>query len=273
MRSFPATSVLWVLAASLAVWGCKDPIQETESTVLEVLTFEVDPIGIQFNVEDGIRDTSITMTMELILTPSSRFERGVIVVSEGSETLATIELDSENGEGPYLSDFTYSTSTIQPARLEILATLVSKEGETVTARHTFLISTFATVPPVLISVENPDTVRIPTQGQTPDRFEAKAYHPVTQNLMDGVFLYLSYEANGQTVEIRDNTADFRLRDDGVSDPSSGRDDSTAADSIYTLLFYVNSGNSPQDYLIHWYARDLSGLYSDTLETPLSIVEP
>lgn len=268
-----ATTLLLVVVSAISLSACKDPVQPQDRSHLEILSFVVSPSGLQFSLEDGIRDSTIDVTMELRLTPASSFEQGALVVRRDEETVYSLQLDPSNGVGPYVGQFTFIASTIKPDRLEITAMLVGATGNVVTARHSLLISTFATQPPVLDSVSNPDTVLIPGQGQTSVRFEAKAYHPVSQALMDGVFLYLSYDNNGQSVEIRNGGADFRLHDDGLSDPSTGRDDRTAADSVYTLLFYVNSGNSPEEYRVHWYARDLSGLYSDTLVSPLSIVNP
>lgn len=116
--------------------------------------------------------------------------------------------------------------------------------------------------PTIIEAINPEEVQRPSSGNVNVRFQAKATDIDRQKNLDGVFLRLISRTSGEV-----NNSPFQLFDDGER-----AGDQSANDSVFTLTFPVNSGNQLQTYDILYYAKDKSGLVSDTIKTVFKIVE-
>lgn len=264
-----------VVIGSIFFWtGCKDQIVEPEASVPKFSEFTVDPSSLVFEPEDGIRDTTVLIQISGRILGDPDPKLSGFSVLDGEDILIQDEIlliKDANADGFIFSagfSVTVSTTSITSYDLILYTYNATGKGERVLSDVS--IQGFSTQAPELLSVSNPDSVLIPISGTREIRFEAKAVHPVGQNLMDGVFIYL-IDTNSN--RIPSDGSSFRLFDDGMKNIPSGKDDAIAADSVYTLILAINSGNSPDTYQVYWYPKDLAGLIGDTLKTELRIVEP
>ena len=115
-----------------------------------------------------------------------------------------------------------------------------------------------------MEVNNPEEVEIPSGSNTTTvLFTAKVRDADGQSNIDKVLLNFRNE-DGTLL----GASPFEMFDDGAS--SSG--DETAADSVFSTTFTINSSNTPNNRTALYWAIDKSGLSSDTLETPFNLVD-
>lgn len=254
--------------------GCKNQLIEPDLSSPIITDFSVEPSKVSFSPLDGIQDTTMIITVNGHISGDPEAElsgfsaiKDDVILFQGEFTL-TPEPNTSSYKFSAEFPVTLNTTGNQTVNVVLFSYNAAGEGERIFTAITF--QGFATQAPELISVTNPDSVTIPPTGVKEIRFEAKAVHPVGQQLMDGVFIYL---VDSKSNRIPSDGSSFRLFDDGVKDVPSGKDDSVAADSVYTLILAIDSGNSPDVYNVFWYPKDQAGLIGDTLQTELRIVEP
>ncbi len=125
-------------------------------------------------------------------------------------------------------------------------------------------------PPQLISVSNPDTVKIPASGTQIIVFQAKVADPDGQDNIDRVLFDLISANTGKLAG-----SPFQLYDDGDRNDvggGSGSGDITAGDSVYTRTLQVGAQNTADKVTVKYYAIDKSGLSSDTVSTSLIFIK-
>ncbi|OAN64213.1 hypothetical protein A8B79_12765 [Balneola sp. EhC07] len=123
-------------------------------------------------------------------------------------------------------------------------------------------------PPEIIEVNNPEEVEIPSGSNvTRVLFTAKVFDPDGQENLDRVFIDFINE-DGSILTPDPNI----LLDDGDNSSSTSSGDATASDSVYTIQFFIDSSNTPNNRTARYYALDKSGLSSDTLTTTFNIVD-
>lgn len=123
-------------------------------------------------------------------------------------------------------------------------------------------------PPEILEVNNPEEVEIPSGSDvTRVLFTAKVTDADGQDNLDRVFIDFVNE-DGSILTPDPNI----LLDDGNNSNSNGSGDATASDSVYTIQFFVDSSNTPNNRTARYYALDKSGLSSDTLTTTFNIVD-
>lgn len=254
--------------------GCKDQVSELELESPQFIEYSIDPLQVSFLPEQGIRDTALVFTITGTISgdPSSQFTG--FTVAENNETLLEERLELipslDLSTYTFNSQFTLLTTTTLNRSLDWTLFTFNESGEGQRILRSADVSGFATTAPELLFVSNPDTVFIPLTGIQEIRFEAKAFHPIGQNLMDGVFLYL---VDRNSNRIPSDGSSFRLFDDGEKNVPAGKDDAVAGDSVYTLILAIDENNSPDLYDVYWYPKDQAGLIGDTLQSQLHIIEP
>ena len=272
----PRLAVAFIVVIGSILWGvgCKQQVNETPLLRPRFLNFTVSPSSVQFTPIEGIRDTTLLITLSGIISGDPNPDFTGFSVIEGDEILhqSTFELSSDPTKGgfDFNAAFSFSTNTTDMRSIDLILLAYNENGEGERLFAKLSIRGFATQAPKLQSVSNPETVTIPISGIQEIRFEAKAVHPIGQHLMDGVFLFL---VDSKANRIPSDGSSFRLFDDGIKEVASGKDDAVAGDSLYTLLLAINNQNSADTYDVYWYPKDQSGLIGDTLQTELRIVEP
>lgn len=254
--------------------GCKEQVSKVETLSPRILEYSISPLESLFSPEQGIRDTTLIYTLsgKIIGDPDPNFSG--FTVSENGEYLIQeyLELSPTEESNTFTFDavFSLTTTTTEIRTLDWVLFSFNGNGQGERILVTSEIKGFATIAPELLYVSNPDTVFIPLSGIQEIRFEAKAFHPIGQNLMDGVFLYLVDQNSNR---IPSDGSSFRLYDDGERNVPAGKDDAVAADSVYTIILAIDENNSPDVYDVYWFPKDQAGLIGDTLQSKLSIIEP
>ncbi len=223
----------------------------------------MEPDTISFEEADTVRDASVEITIEATfknIAPSAepsyviRRSDGQTAISNGPLTAADSDQRFETSVALNLTTATFATFDVY-----IYADAPNPDGSWV--QKPVRVIGFPGSPPIIHDVANPDTVEKPS-GDTVRNvaFRAEVSDPDGQdNIAQVAFNLVS---SGDTLETID------LFDDGSDD--SG--DVAAGDSVFTQILSVNSNNESASYDIHYYARDKSGLYSDTVMTTFTITD-
>lgn len=231
-----------------------------------VQNLQINPSPIDFDaVNDGQKDTTITLNLAV---DGFNFEVDSVPyysIFIGKESLPSIE-------GKFLVNFSplttfqaniyIPTNTLEFETYTVLVTPENNSSGQNYAQAVVKQNGVSFNAPEILEVNNPEEVERPESGETTVYFTAKVSDEDGQNNIDGVFLRLISQTS---VEV--NNSPFLLFDDG-----SSRGDLIPSDSVYTLTFPVSSSNQLETYDIKYYAKDKSGLVSDSVTTTFSIVD-
>lgn len=272
-------TLLPIFILAILISGCRDiPVQDQSGELINIESFTVTPQNISFTFDDGIKDSTIVLTLNagyrlLPNTAPDNLRFGYILRNTVNNVIIT------EGSFPItLGDNTVDVELPLTVRTfdsrEIGLTAFFTDGSSLLSNiaiGTLTINGFQVGLPEILSVENPDTVRIPAEGQPAVSFRLKATvsHPQDSELINQVL-----------VDIRDQNnnflagSPFRLFDDGGLDniPGGGTSgDEVAGDSVYTRLFQIASGNNPDVYTLFFHATDNFGASSDTVQTTMRFI--
>ena len=257
--------------ASIALFysACDNPILNESDGSLSVQSFQLSPSGFQFAEADGIRDTTVTITFTVQIDGEPDSTKTGFSLIRGGELVESGPLTPTQTPGVYTAqaELTFSTISFLTFRAYVYAYDKRNYGNSIERK--LKIQGILTDPPVILEVNNPGEVQIPTSGQTEIPFTARVVHPFTQELIERVAFYI---LDSQNRRLPDSNASFEMFDDGVTNLSEGRKDEVANDSVYTRVLFVNNNNQPEDYRVFYFALDKAGQSSDTLETILRFVE-
>ncbi|HKJ34117.1 MAG TPA: hypothetical protein VKA34_19960 [Balneolales bacterium] len=270
--------IVGLVGVFLLFYACNDSTSissiHTQQAVLTKAS--INPQKINFASINASKDTSVTITLTATVSDTS------VLRDHPHYTVSDVQSDSTIARGT-LTDFNPATSTYQTtyslkikttdiAEYQIFIYGIDKQNKmTNTFRSTVTIYGTTGKPPVILSVNNPDTVQIPT-GSNVNYFDfkAKATDPDGQNNIDSVLVNLVSKNSGKPL----NGSPFQLFDDGgtqtIGNSNSG--DVIKGDSVYTRRFQINSSNTPDKFTVSYYAVDKTGLHSDTTVTHLVFVK-
>lgn len=262
-------ALVWAVFAS-----CDDALtpKDFDEQQPYVQNLVVNPSIISFDPEtDGQKDTTLTLDVTV-----DGFNFEVDSVPYYSVFLG----DDEN---PFLQDkflVNFSPATMFQASIPIETNTIDFETYTllITAslhgnNKNFAQSIIQQIgvpinPPEILEVNNPEEVEIPSGSDvTRVLFTAKVFDPDGQENLDRVFIDFINE-DGSILTPDPNI----LLDDGDNSSSTASGDATASDSVYTIQFFIDSSNTPNNRTARYYALDKSGLSSDTLTTTFNIVD-
>lgn len=225
----------------------------------------VSPSDIVFAPEDGIRDTTLTISISVSVSGDMDPKRVLFTVKDEFLNEAVGDGELQRTGNAYAGGFqlTMPTSTINTYSIAVFG---ETAGGTLTntIRKKINITGILTEPPQIEFLNHPATVTIPSTGTQPFGFEAKVVHPNGQMNITDVFLEL-YDSNN----VRIGGRAFRMFDDGDT-ANSG--DLVPNDSVYTKTFQIGPQNSPDTYTVWCYAIDRQGTSSDTTFSTLSIIQ-
>lgn len=266
MSYYFSPSLVLISLVWISLLGCDDTLSPNELNTIEpyVQNFSVNPATLDFDLTaDGTKDTTITFLMDIEsinLDTDSTPHYSVFLNSEDLPFLQG-QLNRVSDEN-FSESFSINTKTyfFDTYTILITPTLTSNTANYSQSRISQVGVPFNE--PEILTAENPSQVQRPQSGSVNVMFTAKATDVDRQANLDGVFLRLISRTNGEV-----NNSPFELFDNGNT-----AGDVTAQDSVFTLTFPVNSGNQLQTYDILYYAKDKSGLVSDTVKTVFSIVE-
>ena len=237
----------------------RDPVSDTPFVSLMALT----PNEVIFSSSiDGFKDTTITISVQAQISfDSLASEIGYVVRNKETEEIFTQGELTKTDFGFFGNfDIETSTTSFEDYFVEVFA--FDEFGNGNYYQSELRIRGASNEKPVILWVDNPDEVQRPTSGTTTVSFMAKATDPEGQQSIDGVFMRLISQVNGEV-----DGSPFRMFDNG-----SAGSDQVAQDSVYTVSFNIASTNNIEAYDIEYYAVDLGGLVSDTVRTTFSIVE-
>lgn len=255
------------LLAGLFLTSCDEgpgtsPIPQN-SFVLDSVS--ISPSEINFQAEDGVRDTTLTVDVTLYLKEALAFSQDPVAVlrlTNNQQQNIQTTLSAED-DLTFSGEISFSQNTAQTNEFELLVRAVDEnEQATNILRDKFIVRGYTASSPVLDEIFVPDTVFIPTGSDIRSfLLAARSYHPDGLNLISDVNAIL-IDGDAQSL------GEFRLYDDGsqnqVDNGVSG--DAVAGDSLYSRAFTLSSSNNPDSVTVKMYATDISGNYSDTLST-------
>ncbi|MEP1150516.1 MAG: hypothetical protein ABJH08_02205 [Balneola sp.] len=263
---FSSLVLLSIFGISLA--SCDESLtpKDLDENQPYVQKLQINPSSIDFDLNsDGQKDTTITLDLEVDGFNFKVDSVPYYSIFVGEESLPSIQgkfLVNFSQLTTFQANINIPTNTLDFETYTVLVTPKNNGSGQNYAQAIVKQSGVSFNAPEVLSVNNPDEVERPESGETTVYFTAKVSDTDGQNNIDGVFLRLISQTSGEV-----NNSPFQLFDDG-----SSRGDLIASDSIYTLIFPVNSSNQLQTYDIKYYAKDKSGLVSDTVTTTFSIVD-
>ncbi|HKI47462.1 MAG TPA: hypothetical protein VKA08_19180 [Balneolales bacterium] len=273
-------NVIWLtllFAMTMIFYSCdKTPgvVNQTQSDSNLLLNGEITPTNFVFASQGG--DTTVSVHLQVQVNDTSAIKGYPRYQINDNSTDSTIsggvlsQFDAANHL--FSGSATIKTSTRDFRNLTLLLYAVNKENLlTNTYRAVITVKGVQGHPPQILSVSNPDTVKIPASGTQPIVFTAKVTDPDGQSNISQVLVDLISTSTG----VRLNGSPFQMYDDGNQNNvggGSGSGDLVAGDSVYTRTFQINSSNTPSKIAVKYYAIDKSGLSSDTLSRSLDIVK-
>ena len=249
-------------------------VDRTQSDANVLTDGVIEPTDFSFASQAGM-DTTLTIHLKVQVNDTTAikgFPRYQISDNSTDSTISTGTVSQYNGSTHVFSgSVTIQANTAEFRELTLLLYAVNKQDLlTNTYRAVITIKGAQGHPPQLLSVANPDTVTIPSSGNQAIVFTAKVVDPDGQSNIDRVLFDLISANVGKL-----NGSPFQMYDDGNQNDvggGSGSGDVTAGDSLYTRTLQINSGNTPDNLTVRYYAIDKSGLSSDTLSKKLIIVK-
>lgn len=245
--------------------GIEDRVPDATSYIKQL---NVTPGVVDFRGQtDQVFDSTLSLELSGQIgetTEATRITFSVTDIQEPDKSIeGAIPLNPiTGGNGTFIEEIPYTISTSTTTNILVVVTVTDESGNGNYAQSVIRVSGISNSPPEIINADNPTEYSIPLSGTENIRFMAKVTDEDGQNNIEGVFLRLISQTNGEAAN-----SPFELFDDGQS-----FGDQTANDSLYTLTFPVNSENQPDSYNIFYYAIDRSGLVSDTVKTTFTLVE-
>ena len=224
---------------------------------MDIESITLDPDYIDFSSLPVRSDTTITVTLELLLKEPA--DRSLLLnVSRNQTTFVSRAL-------PVFEDRRYRTTlpltlnTLQSTSY-LFAVVDPLSALSDAARAELRIQGVTLDPPVLLGVSNDETVQIPDSGTQRIRFEARATHPQGLNFLSRVDLFL---IDQEGIRLGDLFELSPVDDDEQNDPES---------RLYTTFLEINENNQPDVVDVFYFATGVDGQKSDTLQTVLNIIE-
>lgn len=245
--------------------GVEDRVPDATSYIKQ---FNVTPGVVDFRGQtDQVFDSTLSIELSGQIeeaTEATRISFSVTDIQEPDKGIeGIIHLNPiTRHNGTFIEEISYTISTSTTTNILVVVTVKDESGNGNYAQSVIRVNGISNSPPEIIYADNLTEYSIPQSGTENIRFMAKVTDEDGQNNIEGVFLRLISQTNGEAAN-----SPFKLFDDGQS-----FGDQTADDSLYTLTFPVNSENQPDTYNIFYYAIDRAGLVSDTVKTTFTLVE-
>ncbi len=205
---------------------------------LDTVRFEANgQTSVRFRVETTVqfRNTAIRNVRAMLMPPT------------GTEPVATAELRPRAGNvvsAQYAGDLDARLTRSSVGTFTLVVIPFDVFGQSGgDARQSIRISDSRASAPVLLSVDAPDTVRIPETGTRIIQITARATHP---NGVSFIREVLATRTDNRAIT-------FQLLDDGDRNGLSG--DQTAGDGIFTATLQVPSTNTPAVRTFEYQAID------------------
>lgn len=255
---------------TLSVWhGCDSVSLPADEDPVLIRNLTVTPSEINFTPDDGARDTTLSIFLQAETTGNSSPEEiEYSLVKENSDDEPVTGFFSESADTNRVTtsvDILTSTTSFESWRVFVFGFNGQNEGEIV--ESSIRIVGISTSPPEIVEAFNTDIAIIPESGQEQIDFFARVVHPSAQSLIDRVDFFL-IDQNGERLGGPDVT--FEMFDDGAINFEQGLIDETAGDSLYSRALFINSENQQDNIDVFYFATDVSGLRSDTVQTSLEI---
>lgn len=249
--------------------GCETSIEDKLHDIpFSIAQFNVSPKIVDFEGQtDEVYDTTLSIELSGQIEKATEGTRTTFSVTNMQDSnmiiegLVTLDLNSD-GIGTFIQEIPYTLSTTTISNILVVVIVTNENGIENYAQSVIRVNGISNVPPEVLYADNPTEYTIPQSGTENVRFVANVTDEDGQNNIDGVFLRLISQTNGETTN-----SPFQLFDDGQS-----LGDQVVNDSLYTLTFPVSSENLPDTYNIYYYAIDRAGLVSDTVKTTFTLVE-
>jgi len=251
------TSVLnpfLILFSVVLLHGCADLTPAERITPVRIGSISLTPPLLDFSQQTSSSDTSVTITLELLLKEPA--DRALMLAVSRNQTIFVSRPLPPFEDNRYRTTLPLNLNTLQSDSylFSVYDPLTTESDD---ARAELRVTGITLSPPVLLSVSNPDTVKIPDSGTQQMRFEARAAHPQGLSFLSRVDLFLIDQEGIRLGDLFELTA---------------VPDQTEPDSrLYTTVLEINENNQPDRVDVFYFATGVDGQRSDTLRTVLNIV--
>ncbi len=255
-----------LLTLILALSSCDEKIiSDNDSVIVQTPLREIiiDPSNITFEPEMGIKDTIIPINIQISVNTDDLLDlidrKGVSIDDVEAEVLFRRDKEPESRFSVNLNNFslddqqftgtyTLRISTVSLTDYILYARLLNPEFSQQTVQTNLSIQGFPAGETFIESVQHPDTVFIPNQGNVSFTIGAVAKNTVDDSSIESVFVEL-YDRDG----IQLGGEPFLLEPDFET-----------LDQFYSRTFQIGENNQQDEIRLEFYAVDIFGTVSDIL---------
>jgi len=246
--------LFFLLLVAMLLKGCTELTPANRIEPIRIASIELSPSELDFSGQTSGSDTTVTITLELLLKEPA--DRALMLTVSRNQTIFVSRPLPLFEENRYRTTLPLSLNTLQSDSY-LFSVYDALTAESDDARAELRVTGITLSPPVLLSVSNPDTVQIPENGTQQMRFEARATHPQGLSFLSRVDLYLIDQEG------------IRLGD--LFELTAAPDQTEPENRLYTTVLEINDSNQPDRVDVFYFATGVDGQRSDTLQTVLNIV--
>lgn len=263
--------IIFPIAILIVFLGC-DPKTELSQDILldqPLRNLVLTPSIIEFEPADGIKDTVVSIDVVVDINYDDLLNlvqsNNISLEDVEAELILRRNLDTEpelviriqefsSDQQQFSGSFSLATTTVSFTDYLVYARLQIPKPSNQTIQSKLRIRGFPAGDTFIESVQHPDTVFIPAQGEVMFTIGAVAKNTVDNAVIDQVFVDL-YDQNGVMLG---------------GEPFALSPDFDTADQFFAETFRINAGNQPDDIQLEFYAIDIFGASSDTLRSSFLI---
>ncbi|MDX2127815.1 MAG: hypothetical protein SFU91_02125 [Chloroherpetonaceae bacterium] len=259
--------VLFLISLALLIEACTPvPISEDSGLALapSIQKFSFTPNDV--DLDSLVPDSRGRVRVDFQVSVETNLETEAITVSliseDGDDVLATSSLVLSSSRKGASGEVSVLLTKSQTGRYLLVASAFSSKGISFSnSRGSVNLRARINYLPVLIQVNSPDTVFIPTPTEGRRVFQITAVATDTNGIADIREILATRLDNPQIT--------FSLLNDGDRNGQSG--DFSAADSVFTATLQINSDNTSVTRTFSYQAIDKSGAKSNIIQRSITFV--
>jgi len=261
--------LLLIVTVTFILSACDDAPGSTDSNSPVVQSITLSPEVILFDEQVGLNDTTISVLIESRVggLPADSLPSFAVFLQGERQPFIEGTLQKDTGDN-FFAEFDLQTNTTNFQEFDVFVYAFSASGEGNWFQANLSVQGFSGSAPVILEANNPEEIVIPSGSDViPVLFTAKVTDEDGQNTISQVLIDFINEDGSP---LQGNP--FELLDDGQNAGQSDSGDAVAGDSVYTIRFFIDSSNTPNNRTVNYYAIDNAGLISDTVTTSFNLIE-
>jgi len=261
--------LLLIVTVTFILSACDDAPGTVDTGSPLVQSITLSPEVVLFDEQVGLKDTTISISIEsrVIGLPADSLPSFAVFLQGERQPVTEGTLQKDTGEN-FSAEFDLQTNTTSFQEFDVFVYAFSASGQGNWFQANLSVQGFSGSAPVILEADNPEEVVIPTGSDViPVLFTAKVTDDDGRDTISRVLIDFINEDGSP---LQGNP--FELLDDGQNAGQNDSGDAVAGDSVYTIRFFIDSSNTPNNRTVNYYAIDNAGLISDTVTTSFNLVE-